>query len=110
MVTRSSQPQTHITLLHARNDQTITFHEAEALFAPLQSALLGAPGAAAEEQRRSIQGAGRVARGAFAYRRVEDGEARRSVELEVVRFGGHGEVVGWSQVALAVRRALARAG
>jgi hypothetical protein len=47
-----------------------------------------------------------VKRGAFAYRNVEDGDGERSVELEVVRYGGHNAVVGFSQVSLAVRRAL----
>ncbi|KAF1833822.1 hypothetical protein BDW02DRAFT_551808 [Decorospora gaudefroyi] len=99
----------HISILHARNDQDITFRESEALFAPLQSALLAADeGVSATEERRSIHGGERVSRGAFAYRRVEDARGERVVELEVVRYGGHNEVVGWSQVGLVVRRAFGR--
>jgi pimeloyl-ACP methyl ester carboxylesterase len=95
----------HITLIHARNDQDITFRESEALFAPLQSLMLAEEGTSATEERRSIHGGERVKRGAFAYRKVENARGTRTVELEVVRFGGHNEVVGWTQVSLAVRRA-----
>lgn len=98
----------HITLLHARNDQDITFRESEALFEPLQTLMLGDETATMEEERRSIHGEGRVKRGAFAYKRVADGKGERVVELEVVRYGGHNEVVGWSQTSLAVRRAFER--
>lgn len=98
----------HITLLHARNDQDITYWESEALFEPLASQMLGEEGVVAEEERRTIQGGDRVKRGAFAYKKVEDDKGDRMVELEVVRFGGHNEVVGWTQVSLAVRRAFAR--
>lgn len=58
----------------------------------------------AEETRRSVHGGERVKRGAFAYKKVEDSKGERLIELEVTRYGGHNEVVGWSQVALAVRR------
>lgn len=63
-----------------------------------------------EETRRSIHGGERVKRGAFAYKKVEDGKGERCIELEVTRYGGHNEVVGWAQVALAVRRAFERRG
>ncbi|KAI8937679.1 hypothetical protein NX059_005380 [Plenodomus lindquistii] len=98
----------NIHLIHARNDQDITFRESEAVYAPLQSALLALEGASASEERRSILGGERVKRGAFAYRKVETEGGGVSVELEVVRFGGHNEVVGWSAVGLGVRRAFAR--
>ncbi|KAF2681319.1 alpha/beta-hydrolase [Lentithecium fluviatile CBS 122367] len=104
--TAPSKTPLHLTLLHARNDQDITFRLSEALYAPLETALLAEDGVSATEERRSIHGGERVKRGAFAYRRVEDANAERVVELEVVRFGGHNEVVGLSQVNLAVRRAL----
>jgi len=104
----TSKSPFHITLLHARNDQDIDFHESERLFAPLQSLLLAQEGASATEERRSIHGEERVRRGAFAYKKVEDGTGERSLELEVVRFGGHNEVVGWTQVSLAIRRAVQR--
>lgn len=96
-------------MLHARNDADISFREAEALFQPLQSQMLGEEGVSATEERRSIHGGERVKRGAFAYKRVEDAKGSRVVELEVVRYGGHNEVVGWTQVALAVRRGFERA-
>ena len=38
------------------------------------------------------------------------GKGERCIELEVTRYGGHNEVVGWTQVALAVRRAFERRG
>ncbi|EMD65513.1 hypothetical protein COCSADRAFT_159156 [Bipolaris sorokiniana ND90Pr] len=101
-----------ISLLHARNDQDISYHESETLFEPLQTLMLGsaetAADVAAEETRRSIHGGERVKRGAFAYKKVEDAKGERCVELEVTRYGGHNEVVGWAQVALAVRRAFER--
>lgn len=98
----------HITLLHARNDGDISFRESESLFAPLQSLMLAEEGASATEERRSIHGGDRVKRGAFAYKKVEDAKAERTVELEIVRYGGHNEVVGWTQVSLALRRAFER--
>jgi hypothetical protein len=98
----------HVHILHARNDGDISFRESEALFAPLQAAMLGEEGVASTEERRSIHGGERVKRGAFAYKKIEDAKGRRTVELEVVRFGGHNEVVGWTQVALAVRRGFER--
>ncbi|KAJ4374062.1 hypothetical protein N0V83_002801 [Neocucurbitaria cava] len=98
----------HMTLLHARNDGDISFRESESLFAPLQSLMLAEEGTSATEERRSIHGEERVRRGAFAYKKVEDAKGERTVELEVVRFGGHNEVVGWTQVSLAVRRAFER--
>ncbi|OAL56651.1 hypothetical protein IQ07DRAFT_626671 [Pyrenochaeta sp. DS3sAY3a] len=98
----------HVTLLHARNDGDISFRESEALFAPLQSLMLAEEGASATEERRSIHGGDRVKRGAFAYKKVEDAKAERTVELEIVRYGGHNEVVGWTQVSLALRRAFER--
>lgn len=70
--------------------------------------MLAEEGVTASEERRSIHGGERVKRGAFAYRKAEDANGERSVELEVVRYGGHNEVVGWSQVGLAVRRAFRR--
>lgn len=78
------------------------------MYAPLQSAMLGGEGVSSTEERRSIHGGERVKRGAFAYKKVEDGKRGVSVELEVVRFGGHNEVVGWAQVSLGVRRAFER--
>ncbi|EOA81337.1 hypothetical protein ACJQWK_10584 [Exserohilum turcicum] len=102
-----------ISLLHARNDQDISYFESESLFAPLQTLMLASGNAAAdaagsdvsaEETRRSVHGGERVKRGAFAYKKVEDSKGERLIELEVTRYGGHNEVVGWSQVALAVRR------
>ncbi|KAH7402528.1 Alpha/Beta hydrolase protein [Pyrenochaeta sp. MPI-SDFR-AT-0127] len=98
----------HVTLLHARNDGDITFRESEALFAPLQSTMLVEEGASSTDERRTIHGSERVKRGAFAYKKVEDAKGERTVELEVVRYGGHNEVVGWTQVSLAVRRAFER--
>lgn len=98
----------HIHIIHARNDGDIHFLEAESLFAPLQSKLLAEEGTSATEERRSIHGGERVRRGAFAYKKVEDGRGERAVELEIVRYGGHNEVVGWSQVSLGVRRAFER--
>lgn len=70
--------------------------------------MVGEEGVSASEERRSIHGGERVRRGAFAYRKVEDASGERVVELEVTRFGGHNEVVGWSAVNLAVRRAVGR--
>lgn len=118
---RSRETGFHIALLHARNDQDIAYYEAELLFEPLQRVMLGSASSAskgqagdaaddendvsAEEVRRSIHGGDRVKRGAFAYKKVEDSRGERVVELEVTRYGGHNEVVGWSQVGLAVRRA-----
>lgn len=60
------------------------------------------------EERRSIHGSERVSRGAFAYKKVENERGTRTLELEIVRFGGHNEVVGWTPVGLAVRRAFER--
>jgi hypothetical protein len=99
----------HIHILHARNDADISFREAEAVFQPLQSFMLAGEGVSATEERRSIHGADRVKRGAFAYKKVEDAKGEKCVELEVVRFGGHNEVVGWTQVSLAVRRGFEKA-
>jgi pimeloyl-ACP methyl ester carboxylesterase len=98
----------HVHILHARNDWDISFRESEALYEGLQSAMLSEEGASAVEERRSIHGGERVRRGAFAYRKVEDARGERGVEMEVVRYGGHNEVVGFAQVSLAVRRALER--
>lgn len=99
----------HIHILHARNDADIHFTESEAVYRPLEQAMLSTEGVTAKEERRSIHGGERVKRGAFAYKKVEDARGERTVELEVVRFGGHNEVVGWTQVSLAVRRAFAKA-
>jgi pimeloyl-ACP methyl ester carboxylesterase len=107
-LTSASNTPVHLTIIHARNDQDITFRLSEALYAPLESALLTEEGVSAMEERRSIHGQERVKRGAFAYRKVEDANGERSVEVEIVRYGGHNEVVGWTQVALAVRRAFRR--
>ncbi|KAJ4340061.1 hypothetical protein N0V87_002681 [Didymella glomerata] len=104
-LTAASKTPIRLTLLHARNDQDIDFRQSEALFQPLQSTMLAEEGVSAREERRSIHGAERVKRGAFAFKRVEDARGERVCELEVVRFGGHNEVVGWTQVSLAVRRA-----
>lgn len=104
----SSKKSLHVHILHARNDGDISFRESEAVFEPLQSLMVGEEGAGVVEERRSIQGADRVRRGAFAYKRVEDARGERVVELEVLRYGGHNEVVGWSNVAVAVRRAFSR--
>ncbi|KAF2271177.1 hypothetical protein CC78DRAFT_563710 [Lojkania enalia] len=105
-----------LSLLHARNDQDIPYHSSESMYAALEGLVLASEGALSSEERRTIHGGERVRRGAFAYRRVEDGEAAsgnwkggRSVELEIVRYGGHNEVVGWSQVQLCVRRAFREA-
>jgi pimeloyl-ACP methyl ester carboxylesterase len=105
LITASINTPLHLTILHARNDQDINFRLSEALYAPLESALLAEEGVSATEERRSIHGGERVKRGAFAYRKAEDANGERSVELEVVRYGGHNEIVGWTQVGLAVRRA-----
>lgn len=104
-LTAASKTPIRLTLLHARNDQDIDFRQSEALFQPLQSTMLAEEGVSAREERRSIHGAERVKRGAFAFKKVEDARGERVCELEVVRFGGHNEVVGWTQVSLAVRRA-----
>ncbi|KAJ8108971.1 hypothetical protein OPT61_g7798 [Boeremia exigua] len=103
--TAASKTPIRLTLLHARNDGDIDFRQSEALFQPLQSTMLAEEGVSAREERRSIHGAERVQRGAFAYKKVEDSRGERMCELEVVRYGGHNEVVGWTQVSLAVRRA-----
>jgi pimeloyl-ACP methyl ester carboxylesterase len=105
---KSRHTPLHIHILHARNDGEITFRESEALFQPLQSLMLAEEGTSATEERRSIHGGERVKRGAFAYSKVEDARGERTVELEIVRFGGHNEVVGWTQVSLALRRAFDR--
>ncbi|ORY19857.1 Alpha/Beta hydrolase protein [Clohesyomyces aquaticus] len=110
---QASKTAAKITLLHARNDQDIDFKLSETVFQGCEAVLRGDEGAISFEERRSIHGHERVKRGAFAYRKVEDGEAAagrgegRTVELEVVRYGGHNEVVGFAQVSLAVRRAFA---
>jgi pimeloyl-ACP methyl ester carboxylesterase len=106
-LTAASKTPIRLTLLHARNDQDIDFRQSEALFQPLQSTMLGEEGVSAREERRSIHGEERVKRGAFAYKKVEDGRGERMCELEVVRYGGHNEIVGWTQVSLAIRRAFA---
>ncbi|KAL6712664.1 hypothetical protein ACN47E_000541 [Coniothyrium glycines] len=98
----------HLHILHARNDQAIDWTHAERVFQPLATRLLSLENAHVREERRSIHGGERVTRGAFAYKRVEDGRGARTLELEVVRFGGHNEVVGWAPVGLAVRRAFER--
>lgn len=100
-----SKTPIHISILHARNDQDIPFRLSELLYNDLETSFLGEENVVSSEERRSIQGGERVKRGAFAYRNVENAEGSKSVELEIVRYGGHNEVVGWSQVALAVRRA-----
>jgi hypothetical protein len=107
-IIKASPKHLHVHILHARNDGDIPFREAEAVYAPLQSLMLSGEGVSATEERRSIHGSERVKRGAFAYKKVEDAKGERSVELEVVRFGGHNEVVGWTQVSLAVRRAFGK--
>ncbi|KAK7180174.1 hypothetical protein DPSP01_012799 [Paraphaeosphaeria sporulosa] len=107
--THASAPL-HVTILHARNDQEFPFQIAETVYAPLETLLLAEEGASSVSERRSIQGGERVSRGAFAYRRVETKDGERSVEVEVVRYGGHSEGVGWGQVSLAVRRAWRRTG
>lgn len=94
----------HLTILHARNDQDIDFRLSEGIYADLEKNMLGEENIVSEQERRSIQGGERVKRGAFAYRRVEDLEGIRSLELEIVRYGGHNEIVGLSPVSLAVRR------
>ncbi|KAF2105300.1 Alpha/Beta hydrolase protein [Lophiotrema nucula] len=111
-----------LTLLHARNDQDIDFRLSEDIYATLESQILSSSSSSEShshssvlEERRSIHGGERVKRGAFAYRRVEDAESTKndgggkSVELEIVRYGGHNEVVGFAQVSLAVRRAFREA-
>jgi pimeloyl-ACP methyl ester carboxylesterase len=108
LLSLASSSPFHISLIHARNDQDIDFWESEALFAPLQSAMLAEEGVHTEEERRTIHGGERVKRGAFAYKKIEDSKGERMVELEVVRYGGHNEVVGFSPVSLAVRRAFER--
>lgn len=95
----------HLQILHARNDQEIPFEAAEKVYGPLEGVMLGEEGATSVEERRSLHGGERVRRGAFAFRKVESGAGERSVEVEVVRYGGHSEGVGWGQVSLAVRRA-----
>jgi len=102
---RDTSTPIHISILHARNDQEINFRISEAVYAPLESMMLVEEGASSTEERRSIHGGERVKRGAFAYRRVENAKGERSIELEIVRYGGHSEGVGWAQVGLAVRRA-----
>lgn len=112
LLTSAAEKNTRVRLsiLHARNDQDIPFQLSEAVYTGLESLFLGSENVVQEEERRSIHGGERVKRGAFAYRKVEDGvsvggDGGRSVELEVVRYGGHNEVVGFAQVSLAVRRA-----
>jgi hypothetical protein len=70
--------------------------------------MLAEEGVHTEEERRSIHGGERVRRGAFAYKKIGDSKGSRVVELEVLRYGGHNEVVGFAAVSLAVRRAFER--
>lgn len=108
---KSNPTPLHLHILHARNDQDIDWTESENLFAPLHSLLLASDHTSSVtslEERRSIHGADRVRRGAFAYKKVENERGDRTLELEIVRFGGHNELVGWSPVGLAVRRAFER--
>ncbi|KAF2003830.1 alpha/beta-hydrolase [Amniculicola lignicola CBS 123094] len=114
LLTSAAKSRVHISILHARNDQEISFQLSEAMYSSLETSVLSMEGATASQERRTIHGGERVRRGAFVYRKVEDGDAAtgkgKSVELEVVRFGGHNEVVGFSQVGLAVRRAFEHGG
>ncbi|CAI6335735.1 unnamed protein product [Periconia digitata] len=107
-VTADAKVPLHLALLHARNDQDIGFKLSEQLYTPLETLLLREEGVSAAEERMSIHGKERVRRGAFAYRSVEDANGERTVELEIVKYGGHNEIVGWPQVALAVRRSFQR--
>ncbi|KAF2709709.1 hypothetical protein K504DRAFT_280846 [Pleomassaria siparia CBS 279.74] len=109
-----SKTSVRLSILHARNDQDISFQLSELVYTNLEALFLGQENVVSQEERRSIHGGERVRRGAFAYRKVEDasvgdGEEGRSVELEIVRYGGHNEVVGFAQVSLAVRRAFREA-
>lgn len=101
----ASKTPVHLTILHARNDQDIDFRLSEGVYRDLEKSFLGGENVISTEERRSIHGGERVKRGAFAYRNVEDSDGLRSIELEVVRYGGHNDVVGYAQVSLAVRRA-----
>jgi hypothetical protein len=101
----TSKTPVHVTILHSRNDQDIDFRLSEVVYTQLEKSFLGEENVLTNQERRSIHGGERVKRGAFAYRNVEDAEGTRSVELEVVRYGGHNQLVGWTQVSLAVRRA-----
>ena len=104
---RNTNTPIHMTILHARNDPEIDFRLSEAVYDGLESSFMESEGDVQKTQeRRSVQGAGEVKRGAFAYRSVGDARGLVRVELEVVRYGGHDAVVGFSQVSLAVRRAL----
>jgi hypothetical protein len=100
-----SKTPVHVTILHARNDQDIDFRLSEDVYAELEKSLLGEDNVMSTEERRSIHGGERVKRGAFAYRNVEAADGERNVELEIVRYGGHNQVVGFAQVSLAIRRA-----
>ncbi|KAF1975502.1 hypothetical protein BU23DRAFT_75653 [Bimuria novae-zelandiae CBS 107.79] len=110
LVTSTAQTSTplHVQILHARNDQEFPFKIAETVYSPLETLMLAEEGATSVEERRSIHGVERVKRGAFAYRKVETKNGERTVEMELVRYGGHSEGVGWGQVSLAVRRAFKR--
>jgi hypothetical protein len=103
----SVSPSLHLTLLHARNDGSIDFRHSEAVYAALERVVLAREGARAVEERRSLLGGERVRRGAFAFKTVESAEGDVRVELEVLRYGGHNDVLGFSAVGLAVRRAFA---
>lgn len=95
----------HVQILHARNDQEIPVQEAEKVYAPLEELMLGEDGVTKVEERLSVHGMEKVQRGAHVYRKVETRDGERSVEVEIMRYGGHSEGVGWGQVSLAVRRA-----
>ncbi|KAF2200725.1 hypothetical protein GQ43DRAFT_441284 [Delitschia confertaspora ATCC 74209] len=100
-----------IHILHARNDADINFRLGESLYEGLESVLRSEEGVVNVQERKSVLGGERVRRGAFAYRSVEvdHSHGKTIVELEVVRFGGHNEVVGFVPTGLAVRRAFREA-
>ncbi|KAF2755494.1 alpha/beta-hydrolase [Pseudovirgaria hyperparasitica] len=117
----------NLHILHARNDADIPFAQGEALFEGVSAVMRDGVGSGEQSvlreihERRSEVGDA-VRRGAWAYRRCVDGEgvrvgddgmakvtARRRVELEITRWGGHNRIVAGAQVALAVRRAFEEA-
>ena len=107
LVSHTAQTGTplHVQILHARNDQEIPVEHAEKLYAPLEELMMEVDGATRVEERLNVYGVGKVPRGAHVYRKAETKDGGRSVEVEVMRYGGHSEGVGWGQVSLAVRRA-----
>ncbi|PVH97853.1 hypothetical protein DM02DRAFT_643959 [Periconia macrospinosa] len=61
--TAAAKSPLHLTLLHARNDQDITFRLSEQLYTPLESLMLREEGVSSTQERISIHGKERKASG-----------------------------------------------